>query len=113
MSLPRGIPSWRRPGQQIRVAVNSALEALNRNRDEGLKEMKHHIQEEIQANKERVVSQIKSKLDVAAESHGASLIDQLNETVRETGEQQEICCKLSSMTWWPAGWTRPRRMCSP
>ncbi|MGA3323774.1 MAG: hypothetical protein ABSF45_04830 [Terriglobia bacterium] len=75
--------------QQIMAEVNSALEILNRNRDAGLKEMKHYIQEEIQANKERVVSQIKSKLDVAAESHGASLIDQLNETVRETGERQK------------------------
>ena len=64
--------------QQIMSAVNSALETLDRDRDTALKEMKRHIQEEIQANKERVVSQIKSKLDVTAESHGASLVERLN-----------------------------------
>ena len=74
--------------QQIMAAVNSALETLDRDRDTALEEMKRHIQEEIQANKERVVSQIKSKLDVTAESHGASLVERLNETVRETGERQ-------------------------
>ena len=53
--------------------MTSALETLNRERDAALKEMERQIQEEIQANKERLVSQIKSKLDVAAESHGAAL----------------------------------------
>jgi len=74
--------------QQIMSAVNSALQTLDRERETGLKEMNRHILEEIEANKERVVLQIKSKLDVTAESHGQSLIERLNETVRETGEQQ-------------------------
>src|SRR5271157_3989 len=74
--------------QQIMMTVSSARETLNRDRDVALKEMKRQIQEEIQANKERVVSQIKAKLDVSAESQSASLVDRLNETLRETGERQ-------------------------
>jgi hypothetical protein len=74
--------------QQIMAVVTSALETLSKERDAGLKEMKRHIQEEIQENKERVVLQIKSKLDETAESHGESLAARLDETVRETGQRQ-------------------------
>ena len=74
--------------QQIMMAVSSALEALQRERDAALKEMKRQIQEETQANQEKVISQIKAKLEAAGEGHGASLMDRLNQTARETGERQ-------------------------
>ena len=74
--------------QQIMAVAGSALESLNRQRDAGLEEMKRHIQEEIQENKERVALQIKSKLDETAESYGESLIARLDGTARETGERQ-------------------------
>jgi regulator of replication initiation timing len=74
--------------QQIRGALTSALEGLNQKRDAALEEMKRHIQEGTQENTERVVLQLKSKLDETAASHGESLIARLNETARETGERQ-------------------------
>ena len=74
--------------QQITASVNSALETLGAQRGAGLQEMNRRVQEEIQANKERVVSQLKSKLDVAAEGQSAALVERLLETMHETGERQ-------------------------
>jgi len=74
--------------QQIMAVVASALEALSKDREAGLKETRRHIQAEIQENKERVVLQIISKLDETAESHRESVVVKLNDTFRETGERQ-------------------------
>ncbi|MGO8788768.1 MAG: hypothetical protein ACLQVL_15485 [Terriglobia bacterium] len=74
--------------QQLSTAVTSALETLKGERDAGLNEMKHQIQEALQANEETVVLQMKSKLEAIAENHGGVLVERLNETARESGENQ-------------------------
>ena len=74
--------------QQITLASTSALEALKRESDAGLEELKRRIREEVRENAEKVAAQIKSKLDEVAESQRDALVARLNETVRETGERQ-------------------------
>ena len=74
--------------QQLTTAITSAIESLNRERDACVTEMKRQIQEALLANEENAVSQIKSKLDATAENHGGTLVERLNETVREIGEKQ-------------------------